>query len=959
MKLLKPSWVNHDGNPIFSVDIHPDGSRFATGGQGVDSGRVIIWNMAPVLSEAEEQKDNVPKLLCQMDNHLACVNCVRWSSNGKYLASGGDDKVVFIWSNVKVTANNFGASINVEHWRCTYTLRGHSGDILDLSWSPNDAWLASCSIDNSVIVWNTSKFPEIHTIIRGHTGLVKGICWDPVGKYIASQSDDKTLKIWRTNDWKEEVSITEPFAECGGTTHVLRLSWSPDGQYLVSAHAMNNRGSTSQIVEREGWKTQKDFVGHRKAVTCVRFNPNILTRTVKGKVQKFCCVAIGSRDRSISVWLTTLRRPLVVVHDLFNNSLLDISWSHCGQKLAACSWDGSVAFMEFEESEIGKPLTIEEKNLYLQKLYGKTLQSPSNCASLIEDAEILKAREEAQENNRNEKEEVNNNCNADSGLKMHTCDSRSSTSSRLMKGPTDKQIETRMPDGRRRITPLYIPPPTDDDGIPIPFNVQQTTFSSSSEAKTKIVIEKRDDGITPSTPSSQTQPNLMTTKSLPQIEQQQNKTSNEQQQVQNVLNSLPNVDVTPIPVVSSSSNNSSIKRKADKISEKDAKRKPGRPQTVSKSAPTSIQSQMLSQAAPEKTIAKKSESSKIISLLFPPLKIDKTISVLVSIEDEMGTRKCAVEVENNVNSTILYAVRLMKSDTDMSWEALLPSKINGLSACEFIVAVACEDNTLSVFSTLSGRRMHPPIVISSAAARLTCVKQYLMVITTKAALSLWDFGKHQIIVKNESLLPLFASSPVSSDNISLLSSGVTDNGLPLLSFSNGKSYVYDIAFNSWSLISNAFDLLNQNSDFKPPWKSEPSSFPLTVIQSQHRYAKSTPNFLAQHSNLQQSATISFIDHQLASAFVIGSTSEYRFWLLSLAKYLTSEGMDMRLREICQYLLGPPFKSSSSKWENRILGNEKHELLREVLSIMTSNLRLQRVYTEFKEQLEAVSSTNVL
>lgn len=59
------------------------------------------------------------------------------------------------------------------------------------------------------------------------------------------------------------------FSQCGGTTHVLRLSWSPDGQYLVSAHAMNNSGPTAQIVERDGWKTNMDFVGHRKAVTVV------------------------------------------------------------------------------------------------------------------------------------------------------------------------------------------------------------------------------------------------------------------------------------------------------------------------------------------------------------------------------------------------------------------------------------------------------------------------------------------------------------------------------------------------------------------------------------------------------------------------------------------------------------------------------------------------------------------
>ena len=50
--------------------MHPDGSKFATGGQGDDSGRVVIWNMAPIISDKAEQDSNTPKLLCQMDNHL-------------------------------------------------------------------------------------------------------------------------------------------------------------------------------------------------------------------------------------------------------------------------------------------------------------------------------------------------------------------------------------------------------------------------------------------------------------------------------------------------------------------------------------------------------------------------------------------------------------------------------------------------------------------------------------------------------------------------------------------------------------------------------------------------------------------------------------------------------------------------------------------------------------------------
>ena len=31
---------------------------------------VTIWNMAPVKNEEDEMNENVPKLLCQMDNHL-------------------------------------------------------------------------------------------------------------------------------------------------------------------------------------------------------------------------------------------------------------------------------------------------------------------------------------------------------------------------------------------------------------------------------------------------------------------------------------------------------------------------------------------------------------------------------------------------------------------------------------------------------------------------------------------------------------------------------------------------------------------------------------------------------------------------------------------------------------------------------------------------------------------------
>lgn len=111
-------------------------------------------------------------------------------------------------------------------------------------------------------------------------------------------------------------------------------------------------------------------------------------------------------------------------------------------------------------------------------------------------------------------------------------------------------------------------------------------------------------------------------------------------------------------------------------------------------------------------------------------------------------------------------------------------------------------------------------------------------------------------------------------------------------------------------------------------------------------------------SLQKTGTLSFIDQQLASSFVIGSSKEYRHWLITLAQFLAEEGLESRLRELCQYLLGPPFQGPDSKWERTILGNKKHELLQEILAIISCNLKLQRFYGEFKQQFDLISSTDI-
>lgn len=111
-------------------------------------------------------------------------------------------------------------------------------------------------------------------------------------------------------------------------------------------------------------------------------------------------------------------------------------------------------------------------------------------------------------------------------------------------------------------------------------------------------------------------------------------------------------------------------------------------------------------------------------------------------------------------------------------------------------------------------------------------------------------------------------------------------------------------------------------------------------------------------SLQPKATLSYIDQQLASSLQLSSSKEYRYWLTVLAQFLTNEGLEDRFKELCEFLLGPVFSSSSTSWPSTILGIDKRELLKDVLLISTSNLKLQRIYTEFKEQLDQVNQMTV-
>lgn len=58
--------------------------------------------------------------------------------------------------------------------------------------------------------------------------------------------------------------------------------------------------------------------------------------------------------------------------------------------------------------------------------------------------------------------------------------------------------------------------------------------------------------------------------------------------------------------------------------------------------------------------------------------------------------------------------------------------------------------------------------------------------------------------------------------------------------------------------------------------------------------------------------------------------------------------------MCNFLLGP---SHSLDWNSHIMIYHKHELLKEVLAIIRKSIELQRLYSLYKQQLDAKNDTN--
>jgi COMPASS component SWD3 len=81
------------------------------------------------------------------------------------------------------------------HYKPTLILKGHRKGVSAVKFSPDGKRIASCSSDGTIKIWDSITGKHEHTL-EGHMAGISTIAWSPDSTTLASGSDDKSIRLW-------------------------------------------------------------------------------------------------------------------------------------------------------------------------------------------------------------------------------------------------------------------------------------------------------------------------------------------------------------------------------------------------------------------------------------------------------------------------------------------------------------------------------------------------------------------------------------------------------------------------------------------------------------------------------------------------------------------------------------------------------------------------------------------
>ncbi len=163
-----------------------------------------------------------------------------FSRDGRYLAAAGRDEVVRVWAVISThedrrlyeedeAANGAGGgerlSAPVFLEKPVQEFEGHTGEILNVSWSKNN-FLLSTSMDKTVRLWHVSRKECLCTF--RHKELVSKVAFHPTDdRFFLAGCLDTTLRLWSIPDKAVAFSAKLPDL-------ITAVAFSPDGRTAMA-----------------------------------------------------------------------------------------------------------------------------------------------------------------------------------------------------------------------------------------------------------------------------------------------------------------------------------------------------------------------------------------------------------------------------------------------------------------------------------------------------------------------------------------------------------------------------------------------------------------------------------------------------------------------------------------------------------------------------------------------------